>query len=91
MDAKVAPDRTAVKTEVNRQAWDEPRIVLERLLEAKAQGLLPGSDGPSPLAGFLGPLSTSAGWFVPDGRGDRRMQRPGAWRGKVRPRSKVCR
>jgi hypothetical protein len=61
MDAIVTPDRTEVKTEINRQAWDEPRIVLERSLEAKAQGLLPGGADPSPLAGFLGPLSTSAG------------------------------
>ena len=61
MATSVTPDRSEVQTEPNHQAWDEPRIVLERLLEAKAQGAEPpGGDGSALLSGFLGPLSTSS-------------------------------
>ncbi|MCX6032425.1 MAG: hypothetical protein NT169_24425 [Chloroflexi bacterium] len=42
----------------SRQPWEEPAIVLERSLEVRGQG---GGDSRNPLAGFLGPLSTSNG------------------------------
>ena len=44
-----------------RQPWEEPRIVLERPLEVRGQGGLPGGEPANPLAGFLGPLSASGG------------------------------
>ncbi len=45
--------------ELSRQPWEEPAIVLERSLEVRAQDGGPGGDLLNPLAGFLGPLSTS--------------------------------
>ncbi len=41
-----------------KQAWEEPAIVLERALVARAQGAGPKLPWES---GFLGPLSTSSG------------------------------
>lgn len=49
-----------------RKAWDEPRIVLERLLLVSAQDLGPeGSPFDGAPQGFLGPLGTS-GTTIPN-------------------------
>ncbi len=41
-----------------RQPWEEPEIVLERLLLVSAQE---GPQGGPPQPGFIGPLGTSGG------------------------------
>ncbi len=64
-------DNTIMKTSTGaKRVWEEPRIVLERVLEGKAQGG-PGKDSsagapsaPSAPSGFLGPLSVSGGTCV---------------------------
>ncbi len=50
-------DRQTVRHE-KRKLWNEPEIVLERSLEAEAQGGGPSNPG-SPPSGFLGPTFTS--------------------------------
>lgn len=43
-----------------REPWEEPRIVLERLLLVAAQDATPGAPFPD-QQGFLGPLNASGG------------------------------
>jgi hypothetical protein len=48
-----------VETTVDpRRPWEEPQIVLERLLLVSAQE---GPQGGPPQPGFIGPLGTSGG------------------------------
>ncbi|MCX6032423.1 MAG: hypothetical protein NT169_24415 [Chloroflexi bacterium] len=50
---------TVAEKQMSRQPWEEPAIVLERSLEARAQDSAPGSDSLNPLSSFLGPLKLS--------------------------------
>ncbi|MEA3335295.1 MAG: hypothetical protein U9R25_05250 [Chloroflexota bacterium] len=42
----------------NRKPWEEPRIILERSLEAEAQGPAPGAPDASGPFGPFGPLTS---------------------------------
>jgi hypothetical protein len=50
------PDKTSGTTGDPRRPWEEPQIVLERLLLVSAQE---GPQGGPPQPGFIGPLGTS--------------------------------
>ena len=52
----------------SRKPWEEPQIVLERLLLVSAQDVGPGGSpfetapiGPANMPGVMGPLGTSGG------------------------------
>ena len=53
MNPKTSPDEAPVDP---RRPWEEPQIVLERLLLVSAQE---GPPGAPPQPGFIGPLGTS--------------------------------
>jgi hypothetical protein len=63
MEDSSSPRRAEVALPPARKAWAEPAIVLERSLEAAAEGVPPAGRRPARvrLNGLLGPLGTSGG------------------------------
>ncbi len=58
METTSPPHKPMASDSQARKPWEEPRIVLERSLEARAQGI--PMDGRPPFRdGFLGPLGAS--------------------------------